>query len=630
MFPFSAIVGQDKLKRALLVCAVNPTIGGLLISGDKGTAKSTAVRALAALLPQIACVQHCRFNCPPETPSSHCDVCAGSEIHTIERLTPFVDLPLGATEDRLLGALDFERALKSGQKAFQPGLLAAAHRGILYIDEVNLLPDHLVDVLLDVAASGVNTVERESMTLAHPAVFTLVGSMNPEEGELRPQFLDRFAMMVDVKAPCNPAERSEVVRRRIEFDDDEKLFVAAWSQHEDALRASIDRAKALLPAVELAEAQMDSVSSICSELAVKSLRADIFMHKVARTLAALAGRPQVSDEDIRAAASLVLTHRAFSRRDKEQAQGQLDDLLKQMLPPDVSENDHDGSDVDGNDKTDRHQGQQERVFSAAPPAQVSRLAIDRTTSRATGRRSAAPLTGRGAYVRAVPGANGGAVAVDATIRHSLVRNQGVLDVSAEDLHSKERISKKGNLILIAVDASGSMAARERMQAVKGAVLALLEDAYQLRDQVAVVSFRGESAELLLPPTRSVSFAFDRLSSLPTGGTTPLTQALHLVSELVAAGKSDQPEPMLVLLTDGRANVAVDGAGDAWNQALAAARDLAGRGLAALVLDTEAGPVSLGRARILADAMAAEYMCLDELSSSSLKKIIRQRIARRHQ
>src|ERR1700761_4895512 len=271
-FPLAALVGQEQLKTALLLCAVNPGIGGVLIRGDKGSAKSTAARGLAAVMAPIDRVLGCAYICPPGQPAASCEVCNASERVSDTTPVPFVNLPLGAGEDRVLGSLDFERALKDGRKAFQPGLLAAAHRGILYIDEVNLLPDHLVDVLLDAAAMGINRVQREGLSIQHPARIALVGTMNQEEGELRPQLLDRFGMMVEVRAPQEPRLRAEIVRRRLAWEADPEGFGRAWSDQQAALREQVLQAQVLLPKVTVAEGLLLLISELCCSQGVTSLR----------------------------------------------------------------------------------------------------------------------------------------------------------------------------------------------------------------------------------------------------------------------------------------------------------------------------------------------------------------------
>uniref|UniRef100_UPI00293D29A2 ATP-binding protein n=1 Tax=Janthinobacterium sp. TaxID=1871054 RepID=UPI00293D29A2 len=336
-FPFSAIVGQPQLQAALLLCAVDPSMGGVLIRGDKGTAKSTAARALADILPRISRVAGCAFNCAAAAPCEHCDTCRDGVAQA--SAVPFVTLPLGATEDRVLGSLDLARALQGAQRAFQPGLLAAAHRGVLYIDEVNLLADHLVDVLLDVAAMGVNSVQREGLSIRHPARFTLIGTMNLEEGDLRPQLLDRFGLMVEVTAPRDKKVRSEVVRRRIAYEADPAAFCAAWEAQQQAVHRQLAAAQRLLPEVVLDDAMLDLISHLCCEFEVASLRADIVMHKAARALAALDGRLQVLPADLRNAAELVLPHRR-RRKPFEQPgldRERLDDLMREAAQPPPAE-----------------------------------------------------------------------------------------------------------------------------------------------------------------------------------------------------------------------------------------------------------------------------------------------------
>lgn len=320
---------------ALLLNAVNPAIGGVLIRGQKGTAKSTAARALAALLPPLETREGCPFNCKPERPSPICPVCADKahQPQPILRPTPFVELPVGAGDDRVVGTLDIERALQSGQRHFEPGLLAQAHRGILYVDEVNLLADHIVDVLLDAAASGVNTVAREGISVSHPARFILIGTMNPEEGELRPQLLDRFGLAVEVAGQTEPQTRAEVVRRRLAYETAPEPFFERFAPQENSLGQQISQAKTLLPEVNLDDSLLELITHICIGSGVDGLRADITMYKTAQTLAAWEGRPQVTVDDIRRSAQFALLHRRRRQPFEEPGldQQQLDDLIRQHL-----------------------------------------------------------------------------------------------------------------------------------------------------------------------------------------------------------------------------------------------------------------------------------------------------------
>ncbi|MFA5018276.1 MAG: putative cobaltochelatase [Methylobacter sp.] len=621
-FPFSAIVEQTQLKTALLLCAVDPSLGGVLIRGDKGTAKSTAARALTDILPLIERVAGCAFNCAPGAPYKYCETCNTEHATAQADSVPFITLPLGATEDRVIGTLDLEQALKGGARVFKPGLLAAAHRGILYIDEVNLLPDHLVDVLLDAAAMGVNAVQREGLSVTHPARFTLIGTMNLEEGDLRPQLLDRFGLMVEVTAPRDKTMRSEVVRRRIAFEANPTAYAAAWMAEQQTLRHQLATAQLLLPEVTLDDALLDLISHLCCEFEVASLRADIVMHKAARALAALEGRSQVTPEDVRTAAELVLPHRR-RRKPFEQPgldQDQLDELMQQALqPPDESESDAEDTEQE-NDQNNGDSQDQQQVFAAASAGNVRRIEVDTVASRyASGKRSTAQDAPRGRVVRVVQAQNPSSLAVGATLRSAALRGADDFQVTKSDLHQQIRVGKNANLILFVVDASGSMAAQRRMEAVKGAVLSLLTDAYQQRDEVAVISFRGESAQLLLSPTRSVDLAEQNLRELPTGGRTPLPHALSLALETLE--KTGMP-PLLVLLSDGKANVALNDGNDPWQESLRFAELLAERSVPALVLDTETGYLRLGRARQLAQALGAECLTLEELSAENLALTVR--------
>lgn len=314
-FPFSAIVAQEEMKRAILICAIEPRIGGVLVFGDRGTGKSTAVRALAALLPKMSAVVNCPYNCAPEQTAGLCQACGkrAPEPKVRQVPVPVVDLPLGATEDRVVGALDLERALAHGEKAFEPGLLARAHRGFLYIDEVNLLEDHLVDLLLDVAASGENVVEREGLSVRHPARFVLIGSGNPEEGELRPQLLDRFGLSVEVTTPGDLAARMEVVRRRDAFERDPAAFNKRWQAKDGRLRRQISAAQTLLGAVDVPDATLELAASLCLALGTDGLRGELTLIRAARAFAALLGDASVDASHLRAVAHSALRHRL--RRD---------------------------------------------------------------------------------------------------------------------------------------------------------------------------------------------------------------------------------------------------------------------------------------------------------------------------
>lgn len=643
-YPFAALVGQETLKQALLLCAVNPAIGGVLIQGDKGTAKSTAVRGLAAIMPWLSTVVGCPFNCAPDQPSGLCAACTQAAPESPQLVpAPFVNLPLGATEDRVLGSLDLEGVLVERQRKLQPGLLATAHRGVLYIDEVNLLPDHLVDVLLDVAAMGVNTVQREGLSVSHAAQFTLIGTMNPEEGNLRPQFLDRFGLMVDISAPRDVTERTEVVRRRIAFEQDGLAFAVQWESAQQALQQQIVSAQQLLPAVQMPDGLLTLISQLCTELGVASLRADIVLYKTALTLAALASRTTVTAEDVRRAAELALPHRRRSKpfENSSLPSDALDELLQQATdarppsepsaktpaaPADPSELPTEQPELDA-PSSDSGSEAPEQVFGSAPPPATRPLRVEvppqpAAAPAATGLRGLASQVSRGHYVRAVPDPAPSDLALEATVRQAVLRDPEAWQLTRDDLHQKVRTAKTGILLLFVVDASGSMSASRRMEAVKGAVLSLLTDAYQQRATVGVIAFRGVAAQVLLAPTRSVEVAEQALRTLPTGGRTPLPHALQLASQMLEqVANAHELQPLLVVLSDGKANVPLPGGGDAWQQTQQLAELLREQNIPALVLDTDTSYLRLGKAKELATALGAQYLPLDELSATSVTNAV---------
>ncbi|MGW9430580.1 putative cobaltochelatase [Streptomyces decoyicus] len=692
-YPFTAVVGMDDLRLALLLNAVSPAVGGVLVRGEKGTAKSTAVRALSALMPHVDVVGGCRFACAPDAPDPGCPDGPHETGAVEDRPTRMVELPVGASEDRLVGALDIERALSEGVKAFEPGLLADAHRGILYVDEVNLLHDHLVDLLLDAAAMGASYVEREGVSVRHAARFLLVGTMNPEEGELRPQLLDRFGLTVEVAASREPDQRVSVVRRRLAYDADPAGFAARWAAEEDELRHRIAAARELLPEVTLGDAALRQIAATCAAFEVDGMRADIVMARTATALAAWAGRTDVLEEDVRQAALLALPHRR--RRNPFDAPGLDEDKLDRTLEefggadegtdgdddpdPDGPDGGPDGGGPDGGGQPPQDGGpegaprtespelphQQEREAPQAPegpeapeaperqeqpaapeqsqggapgaggqkaavgatePFRTRRLDVPGLGEGADGRRSRARTAhGRTTGARRPHGALGKlhlAATVQAAAPHQRARGRSGrgLVVRRDDLREAVREGREGNLVLFVVDASGSMAARKRMSAVKGAVLSLLLDAYQRRDKIGMITFRGTGAELALPPTSSVEAGAARLEQLPTGGRTPLSEGLLRAHEVlrVERMRDASRRPLLVVVTDGRAT----GGPEPVGRAARAARLLAGEGTASVVVDCEAGPVRLGLAGELARELQGTAITLDELRADSVSALVR--------
>ncbi|GGO51681.1 magnesium chelatase [Streptomyces daqingensis] len=693
-YPFSAIVGMSDLRLALLLNAVSPAVGGVLVRGEKGTAKSTAVRALAALMPEVAVVPGCRFSCDPAAPDPDCPDGPHEAGGGGARPAAMVELPVGASEDRLVGALDIERALSEGVKAYQPGLLADAHRGVLYVDEVNLLHDHLVDLLLDAAAMGASYVEREGVSVRHAARFLLVGTMNPEEGELRPQLLDRFGLTVEVTASRDTDERVDVVRRRLAYEADPAAFRTSWADEEQSLRERIAAARDLLPGVRLGDEALRQIAATCAAFEVDGMRADLVMARTATALAAWAGRTDVVADDVRQAALLALPHRR--RRNPFDAPGldedKLDETLRQHGTPDGG--DGSGSDDDGDDDPDggpdgggqppesdgppppeapgetgrdpadaplpeprqSGDGQQEpspasgeaeagsaqegedgaggtpgRPGEKAPapasePFRARTLSVPGLGEGAAGRRSRARTAhGRTTGARRPRGTLGRlhvAATVQAAAPHQHVRGRSGpgLVLRRDDLREAVKEGREGNLVLFAVDASGSMAARKRMGAVKGAVLSLLLDAYQRRDKVGMVTFRRSGAEVALPPTSSVEAAAARLESLPTGGRTPLAAGLLKARDVLRVERMRDAarRPLLIVVTDGRAT----GGADPARQAQRAARLLEADGTTSVVLDCEAGPVRLGLAGDLARDLGGTAVTLEELRADAVTDLVR--------
>ncbi|WP_435218057.1 putative cobaltochelatase [Streptomyces sp. bgisy034] len=654
-FPFTAVVGQDDLRLALLLNAVSPAVGGVLVRGEKGTAKSTAVRALSALMPEVPVVPGCRFSCDPGAPDPACPDGPHEETGVgTRRPARMVELPVGASEDRLVGALDIERALAEGVKAFEPGLLADAHRGILYVDEVNLLHDHLVDLLLDAAAMGASYVEREGVSVRHAARFLLVGTMNPEEGELRPQLLDRFGLTVEVAASREPDQRVEVVRRRLAYDDDPGAFAARWADEERAVRQRIVAARELLPSVRLGDGALRQIAATCAAFEVDGMRADIVMARTATALAAWAGRTDVLAEDVRQAALLALPHRR--RRNPFDAPGLDEDKLDETLEefggsededpdpgpdgpgggggqPPRSDDGPSGGDTAarpeaGEDGEPQGSGAGEQTpVRAFEPFRTKALSVPGVgEGGAAGRRSRARTEhGRTTGARRPRGALTKlhlAATVQAAAPHQRARGRSGrgLVVRRDDLRQAVREGREGNLVLFVVDASGSMAARQRMGAVKGAVLSLLLDAYQRRDKVGLVTFRGSAADVALPPTSSVDAAAARLESLPTGGRTPLAAGLLKAHEVLRVERLRDParRALVVLVTDGRAT----GGPEPVALAGRAARLFAADGVASVVVDCESGPVRLGLAGQLAGELGGTAVTLDELRADSIAGLVR--------
>jgi len=605
IYPFSAIVGHDRLRLALVLCAVRPEIGGVLIRGEKGTAKSTAVRGLAAVL------------------------------SAVDQDSALVELPIGATEDRVVGSLDLQRVLRDGEHAFSPGLLARAHGGVLYVDEVNLLHDHLVDVLLDAAAMGRVHIERDGVSHSHDARFVLIGTMNPEEGELRPQLLDRFGLTVDVRASRDVDVRADVIRTRLAFEADPAAFVASYAEQDADLARRIAAARESVGGVVLPDGELRRIAALCAAFDVDGMRADLVVARTAVAHAAWRGSDTVGEEDIRVAAELALPHRR--RRDPFDDPGldpqQLDDAMAQTQ----QQPDDDGPDPEpeppnggGASQTDSEQPAPQgnsapKSRPSAAPSGVFRtrtLVVPGVGEGAPGRRSRARnRTGTTVSSTTEP-EEGHGVHIFATLLAAARRQQrpGRPSPGPDDVRRAIREGREGNLVIFVVDASGSMAARDRMAAVSGAAVSLLRDAYQRRDKVAVITFRAQQASVLLPPTSSIHIAGRRLARFDTGGKTPLAQGLLAARDVVVREKARDRarRSLVVVLTDGRAT----GGPDPLGRTRVAAARLVAEGAAAVVVDCETSYVRLGLAEELAMQLGAPSVRLAQLRADALTQIVR--------
>ena len=604
-YPFSAIVGHDQLRLALLLCAVRPEIGGALIRGEKGTAKSTAVRGLAALL----------------------SAATGSSGAGL------VEMPLGATEDRVIGSLDLQRVLRDGEHAFSPGLLARAHGGVLYVDEVNLLHDHLVDVLLDAAAMGRVHIERDGISHSHEARFVLIGTMNPEEGELRPQLLDRFGLTVDVHASRDIDVRVQVIRQRMAYEADPDAFAERYADADAELARRIASARALVDEVVLPDNELRRIATLCAAFDVDGMRADLVVARTAAAHAAWRGAGTVEEQDIRVAAELALPHRR--RRDPFDDPGidrdQLDEALAQAGrdPEPDPDPDPPGGGQSANDVQSpaNSRSDPEPPKPSAPPSRAFRtraLRVPGIGEGAPGRRSRARNVS-GSVVAAADGNDTGSTSHGLHLFATLLSaaehaGAGPLRPRPDDVRRAIREGREGNLVIFVVDASGSMAARDRMAAVSGATLSLLRDAYQRRDKVAVITFRQQEARLLLPPTSSAHIAGRRLGRFDTGGKTPLAEGLLAARELIVREKARDRarRSLVVILTDGRANAGPD---PLCRSRTAAAR-LVAEGAAAVVVDCETSYVRLGLADELARQLGAPTVRLEQLHADYLTRAVR--------
>ena len=673
ILPFTAIVGQDTMKNALILNAINPRIGGVLIRGEKGTAKSTAVRALAELLPEIEVVNGCTFNCNPYDTREMCDLCYakstnGEDLKVTKRRMWVVDLPLGATEDRVVGSIDVEKAIKGGIKALEPGILAAANRGILYIDEVNLLDDHVADVILDSAAMSINVVEREGVSISHPSKFILVGTMNPEEGELRPQLLDRFGLQASVESIDDAGKRVEIVKQVESFERDPEEFKERFEVNQKELRDKIEHAKQIVNEVAISDDLLKITAETCIKLGVRTHRAEIVITRAAKTIAAFDSRRKVTFEDIKEAMELALPHRMRRKpfespsldnkkldemmqdtkkehevEKKDNTQQQQQQQQQQQKEKEEQKQQHEPEQPDKNPEGQDDKGDvNESVFNIGDPIDTravrQKQKKDKTYRRKTSGRRIPTLSLRnnGKYIRhGIPKGKITDVALDATIRAAAVyQKERVVDsdlavvIKSQDIREKIRVGKISTATMFVVDASGSMGANRRMESAKGAVLSLLLDSYQQRDKVGMVAFKGDQADVLLPLCSSSDLAVEMLKELPTGGRTPLAAGLEQGLNLLMAEKHRDEEaiPILLLISDGRANVSAGGSKELEQELLALAEQARAKGIYVIVIDTEIVSDSfiqmqLGYCRAIASYSGGKYYPIADLTSGAVRDIV---------
>ncbi|MBQ8417146.1 MAG: VWA domain-containing protein [Phascolarctobacterium sp.] len=633
-YPFTAVVGQQQAKRALLIALVNPHAGGLLIGGRKGTAKTTLVRA------------------------------------TQELLAPrkLIDLPLNVTEDMLFGSIDIEYAVSKGERRFLPGILGRANGNALYIDEANLLRQELLTAVLDANTAGFNHVERDGISFTHEVNYTVIGTMNPEEGILPSHVLDRFGMYVDVQGEMETADRVEIIKRALAYGENIAEFRKQYAASIKELWEQVQAARETLTQVEVTEAMMQLAAQMCAQAFCAGHRAEIYLLEAARAIAALAKRTYILPQDMQEAAVYVLPHRMRTppepqemeqedQPDQEQEENQESQENEEEAPqnpdelppppPPANEEEDEGSEEDSEDNKEQDEKEQEQQDSnqLAPDEQIAdidrsfkipKLVLDMgkntTLRRGSGKRSATKTDlKQGRYVRAeLPKAKVEDLAFDATIRaaapYQRMRedNGCALNIQKEDLRQKVREKRIGNTFLFAVDASGSMGARERMRAVKGAIFYMLQDAYQKRDRVGMIGFRRQKAEVLLPITRSVDLAQKCLAEMPTGGKTPLADGLatSLLTLAKLNKKDSELEPILVLVTDGRANAVEENGGDPVTAAIKMAEKIRKAKITSVVIDTENDFIKLGVAKKVAQAMGASYYSLRQLSKEQILRIVR--------
>ena len=629
VFPFAAVCGMEKAKEAILLTLVNPFAGGLLLSGEKGSGKSTLVRSARELVD-----------------------------------APWVEIPISVTEDRLFGSIDAEEAIRSGHKKLLPGLIDEADKGIIYMDDVNLLRDDLLSAVLNIREAGGYRLERDGLSEERKTAFTVLAVMNPDSGTLSASSLDRFGLFAEADPSCDEQARQEIIRRVLAFEKDGIAFRAQWQEETEALKKKVEEARNALGSVEVSDAMVQLAAVYTLKAHVAGHRADIYLIEAARAEAALAGRKYVLPKDLEKAAEFVLPHRMRKAEEQQPPEDMKPEQQEEenrppekepeqlsasetefshppeAQPPQMDTEDADDSNHEQNEdnaQMSNPRGQsRERIDDAdlhvnLPPMWIE-PSKDRKPKKGSGKRSLT-MTDlmQGRYVRAeIPRAKTSDIAFDATLRaaapyqRARPSNGCAVVIRKEDLRSKVREKRTGNIFLFVVDASGSMGARERMKTVKGVIFKILLDAYQKRDRVGMVAFRKKQAEVLLPVTRSVDFAQKKLASMPTGGKTPLAKGLLKAEDVLDMlyRQDANQDPVVILITDGRATSPLNKGTNPVTDAMEEAKRIGRRHIPVAVIDTESGFIKLGLAKKLAKAMGASYFQVDKISEDQLLHIWR--------
>ncbi|RDY25028.1 VWA domain-containing protein [Romboutsia maritimum] len=628
-YPFSAIIGQEQMKKSLILNLINPKIGGVLINGEKGTAKSTIVRSLSNLIN------------------------SNKDNNTINN--NIVEIPLSVSEDRLIGSIDLEKTIKNGQVYLEEGLLKSANKKILYVDEVNLLQDNIVDMLLDVSQSKINTIEREGISYSHESDFTLVGTMNIEEGELRSQFLDRFGLYVDIRSSKDVKKRVDILRRLENFEKNPIKFIDSFLEEEEELKLKIKNAKKILKEVKVSSENLEEIVNYCLKFNIKGHRGDIVMRHTSMAIAALDGRKYIISEDIKEASNLALAHRMIDSEDKsndkeeqknknsnENEDNNSNERDKKNNEDNKNNNEEKNYDKQNDDKQKKQNennqeesnSNQSKTFNIGKDFKLKYFGhkSDRTYRNGQGKRTRTKTNSKsGRYIYPTMQRKNNDFALDATIRaaapHQKYRDKNnlAIKINSEDIREKVRQKKVSNLITFVVDSSGSMGVSQRMIETKGAILSLLKDSYIKRDKISLITFRNDKGEVILPPTTSVERGYKLLEIMETGGKTPLNLGISKGYEVIKRELRKNPHllPLMIIITDGKGNISINKDLKPKQELMEIASSIREqRKINSMVIDIEkSGLMSFGIAKELAKNIGAEYIKIDDLKSESIIKSI---------